>query len=158
LTKQEFRDIYKTISYNYQNIEVNPFTPKLHYRYFKEVPVEKFKAAIVKTIAESEFYPSVATINKYLKEVSGIPALEEIYEHIYNIMGICHKGSWSPKDYPEIVVRIIEECGHITGIMQLSNDEFLSKIKTKYYDIVEIIKKEQDNKTQLSPGKPVTVR
>ena len=158
MTKAEFRDIYKTISFNYSHIEINPFTPKLHYKYFKEVPAEKFKAAIVKVIEESEFYPTVATIKKYLKEVSGIPTLEEVYANISNIMEICHRGSWSKKDYPDIVGRIIDECGYISGISQLSNDEYLSKIKGKYYNIVEEIKKEQDIKNQLLPGKPVEVR
>ena len=158
MTKEEFRDIYKTISINYSHIEINPLLPKLHYKYFKEIPVDKFKEAIIKVIERSEFYPTIATINNYLKEISGIPSLEEVYGHIENIKKISQRGSWSSKDYPEIVKRIIDECGHITGIEQLSNDEYLSKIRRKYYDIVEDIKKEQDKGNQLDTGKVVAVR
>ena len=158
LTKEEFKIVYELIAVNYTIIEVSPLTPKLHYKYFKEIPVENFKVAILRVIEESELYPSVATIKKYLREAAGIPTLEEVYDNIYKIMKICRKGSWSKKDYPDIVGRIIDECGYISGISLLSNDEFLSKIKGKYYNIVEEIKKEQDIKNQLLPGKPVAVR
>ena len=158
MTKKEFIDIYKTISINYSYIEVNPLVPKLHYKYFKEIPVEKFKAAIIKLIEKEEYYPSVGTINKYLEEVSGIPSLEEVYDHIESIKHISQRGSWSSKDYPEIVKRIIDECGYISGIMQLSNDEYLSKIRRKYYDIVEDIKKEQDKSNQIDTGKALELR
>ena len=42
--------------------------------------------------------------------------------------------------------------------MQLSNDEYLSKIRRKYYDIVEDIKKEQNKSNQIDTGKALELR
>ena len=149
MIKEEFSKVYELLIHNYTNIEIDPLTPKLHYQFFKEIPIDKFKKAVIRIIGEEEFFPKTATINKYLREISGIPTLAEVRSHIYKIIDTYHKGGWSSKDYPDIVCRIIKDCGHISSIMQLSNDDFISITKRKYTDIAEEIKKEDNNGKQL---------
>ena len=85
------------------------------------------------------------------QNIKGLISFEETYCIIKEIMEKAYKSSWSSKDYPISVVRIIEKCGHISGLAQLSSEELLRTLKKQHRDIEKEMIKEETIK-KLSGG------
>ena len=85
MTKEEFKQQFMLLSAAYPHSEVNQFSTKMYWNMFKEVPVEHFKSALEMAVAESDFFPSVAKIRKYLDKTTGKLSFEEVYGMIEEI-------------------------------------------------------------------------
>ena len=124
------------LSAAYPHSEVNQFSIKMYWNMFKEVPVEHFKSALEMAISESDFFPSVAKIRKYLDKTTGKLSFEEVYGLIEEIKKKCGRGdSWASKEYPKIIGDIISECGHISSIMSMPADVEYNMILGKYKEL-----------------------
>ena len=135
MTKEEFKQQFMLLSAAYPHNEVNQFSTKMYWNMFKEVPVEHFKNALEMAVSESDFFPSVAKIRKYLDKTTGKLSFEEVYGMIEDIKKKCTKGGWSSKEYPKIVGDIINECGHISSIMSMAADVEYKTILSKYKEL-----------------------
>ncbi len=153
MTKEQFQTIFATkLVVAFPAVEINKFTTKLYWDHFKETPVDKFIMAVDTAVAEEEYFPTVSALRKYLKQnIKGLISFEETYCIIKEIMEKAYKSSWSSKDYPISVVRIIEKCGHISGLAQLSSEELLRTLKKQHRDIEKEMIKEETIK-KLSGG------
>ena len=101
MNKEEFKQQFMLLSAAYPHSEVNKFSTKMYWNMFKEVPVVHFKGALEMAISESDFFPSVAKIRKYLDKTTGKLSFEEVYGLIEEIKKKCGRGdSWSSKEYP----------------------------------------------------------
>jgi hypothetical protein len=124
------------LSAAYPHSEVNHFSTKMYWNMFKEVPVENFKGALEMAVSESDFFPSVAKLRKYLDKTTGKLSVEEVFGIIDEIKKKCGRGdSWSSKEYPKIIGDIISECGHISSIMSMPADVEYNTILGKYKEL-----------------------
>ena len=135
MTKEEFKQQFMLLSAAYPHSEVNNFSTKMYWNMFKDVPVEHFKGALEMAVTESDFFPSVAKIRKYLDKTTGKLSFEEVYGMIEEIKKKCSGGGWSSKDYPKIIGDIINECGHISSIMSMPADVEYNTILGKYKEL-----------------------
>ena len=143
MTDAQFKVIFSTkLVQAFPNTEVNKFTTKLFWDYFKEIPPDKFSDAVHIAIMKSKFFPTVNDLIKCLDEVAGILSFEETYSKIDEVNEEIRKtGSWSSKNYPEIVSIIIERSGHIEGVNRMSADEKHRIIKKNHNNIVQELRK-----------------
>ena len=136
MTKEEFKQQFMLLSAAYPHNEVNQFSTKMYWNMFKDVPVEHFKGALEMAVTESDFFPSVAKIRKYLDKTTGKLSVEQVFGIIDEIKKKCGRGdSWSSKEYPKIIGDIISECGHISSIMAMSADAEYNTILGKYKEL-----------------------
>ena len=136
MNKEEFKQEFMLLSAAYPHSEVNQFSIKMYWNMFKDVPVEYFRKALQIAISESDFFPSVAKIRKYLDKTTGKLSFEEVYGLIEEIKKKCGRGdSWSSKEYPKIIGDIISECGHISSIMSMPADVEYNTILGKYKEL-----------------------
>ena len=150
MTKEQFKVIFSTkLVRAFPNAAVNKFTTKLYWDQFKDIPADKFSKASDKAIKESKYFPSVAELNEHIDNISGIISFEEAYTAILEIRDKSYSGSWKRSDYPALVGDIIDRSGYISSIMKMSADEMLFSIKKRYIDIVQEIKRNEDNVRQL---------
>ena len=133
MNKEEFKQQFMLLSAAYPHSEVNHFSTKMYWNMFKDVPVEHFKSALEMAVSESDFFPSVAKIRKYLDKTTGKLSVEQVFGIIDEIKKKCGRGdSWSSKEYPKIIGDIISECGHISSIMAMPADVEYNTILGKY--------------------------
>lgn len=136
MTKEEFKQQFMLLSAAYPHSEVNHFSTKMYWNMFKEVPVEHFKSALEMAVSESDFFPSVAKIRKYLDKTTGKLSVEQVFGIIDEIKKKCGRGdSWSSREYPKIIGDIISECGHISSIMSMPSDVEYNTILSKYKEL-----------------------
>ena len=136
MNKEEFKQEFMLLSAAYPHSEVNQFSIKMYWNMFKDVPVEYFRKALQIAISESDFFPSVAKIRKYLDKTTGKISVEEVFGLIDEVKKKCGRGEdWSSKDYPKIVSDIINECGHISSIMAMPADVEYNTILSKYKEL-----------------------
>ena len=136
MTKEEFKQQFMLLSAAYPHSEVNHFSTKMYWNMFKEVPVEHFKSALDMAVSESDFFPSVAKIRKYLDKTTGKLSVEQVFGIIDEIKKKCGRGdSWASKEYPKIIGDIISECGHISSIMSMPSDVEYNTILGKYKEL-----------------------
>ena len=152
MTKEQFKVIFSTkLVEAYPHIEVNRFKTKLYWDHFREIPGDKFSEAINSAISKESYFPTVATINKYLENIiGGLVPFEEDYCLIKEVMDKTYNnGSWNKSEYPEIVGRIIDSCGYVSGLRQLSSESLIYTVQKKYYDIVRDLKRKENGIKQL---------
>ena len=136
LTKEEFKQEFMLLSAAYPHNEVNTFSTKMYWNMFQDVPIDFFRKALQVAISESDFFPSVAKIRKYLDKTTGKLSVEEVFGLIEEVKKKCGRGEdWSSKDYPKIVGDIISECGHISSIMAMPADVEYNTILGKYKEL-----------------------
>ena len=136
MTKEEFKQQFMLLSAAYPHNEVNQFSTKMYCNMFKDVPIEQFIGALEMAVSESDFFPSVAKIRKYLDKTTGKLSVEQVFGIIDEIKKKCGRGEdWSSKDYPKIVRDIINECGHISSIMSMPADVEYNTILSKYKEL-----------------------
>ena len=136
MNKESFKQQFMLLSAAYPHSEVNHFSTKMYWNMFKEVPVENFKGALEMAVSESDFFPSVAKLRKYLDKTTGKLSVEEVFGIIDEIKKKCGRGdSWSSKEYPKIIGDIISECGHISSIMSMPADVEYNTILGKYKEL-----------------------
>ena len=136
MTKEEFKQQFMLLSAAYPHSEVNHFSTKMYWNMFKDVPVEHFQSALEMAVIESDFFPSVAKIRKYLDKTTGKLSVEQVFGIIDEIKKKCWRGdSWSSKEYPKIIGDIISECGHISSIMSMPSDVEYNTILSKYKEL-----------------------
>ncbi len=136
MTKEEFKQQFMLLSAAYPHSEVNHFSTKMYWNMFKEVPVEHFKSALEMAVSESDFFPSVAKIRKYLDKTTGKLSVEQVFGIIDEIKKKCGRGdSWASKEYPKIIGDIISECGYISSIMSMPSDVEYNTILGKYKEL-----------------------
>ena len=99
MTKEEFKQQFMLLSAAYPHNEVNQFSTKMYWNMFKEVPVEHFKSALEMAVSESDFFPSVAKIRKYLDKTTGKLSIEEVYGMIEDISRTALDGEPTTADF-----------------------------------------------------------
>ena len=150
MTKKEFKIIFSTKlidAFPHSGADKN--TMRLFWDHFKDIPVDKFTEAVYRVVSEESFFPSVGKLNKHLNDISGIISFDEAYVLIQEIKDKTYSGSWRRSDYPEIVVKIIDDCGLISSISKLSSEEEHYIVKKRYKDIIQDLKRQDDGIKQL---------
>ena len=150
MTKEQFKVIFSTkLVRAFSHIEVDKFKAKLYWEQFKDIPADKFSKASDRAIKESKFFPLVAELNEYIEEISGIISFEEAYSYIVEIIDKSYSGSWRKSDYPALVGNIIDKCGSIFSIRQMTSEEMHITTKKRYNDIVQEIKRNDGDVRKL---------
>ena len=150
LTKEEFRVIFSNeLIGAFPSTEINKFTTKLYWEHFREIPVDKFAEAAHRAVSELSFFPKIGQLNKYLNDIAGVISYDEACVLIEEVLDKSYNGSWKSSDYPEIVGNIIEKCGGVSYMRQMTADTKLITLKKIYNDIVQDIKKKNNEVKQL---------
>ncbi len=80
MTTKEFAEIMTKLSLFYDNFSMNEEKMKLWFPFFKNENVNKIRTAIGEHIKNEQYTPTIASINKYLKDDNvNLPSEEALY-------------------------------------------------------------------------------
>ncbi len=78
MNQHEMARVMAWVASNYPNMQQKDLNPTVHLwmRMFSDVPPERFEGAVMKAMARSEFFPTVAAISKALMTESDLTPIE----------------------------------------------------------------------------------
>lgn len=148
MTKQEFQKAMSVLISYYPHVSISSENLKAYWLKFRDVNADEFANAVNSVVNESEFFPSVATIIKYIQSPTDQFTLDNLRDDIHAIIQVPTGQGFSLKDYNPITKKVVRELGGKFSLGQMSEDVLEMKIRRAYKYAIKGIEYESNERIE----------